>query len=124
MRKRAPFLSSENCGTNPVHVQLSVEVPYLLIPGLNIHSSYDILSELSDRVATDCTLLLIVKADCKPILFYYVMLIHSLIYCNFCRFMASLNLETVVEAKGYIVSANIKSCTKKSVELKVFVAVV
>ncbi len=33
--------------------------------------------------------------------------------------MARLNLETVVEAKGYIVPANVKSCTQKTVELKV-----
>ncbi len=33
--------------------------------------------------------------------------------------MANLNLETVVEAKGYVVPANVKSCTQKTVELKV-----
>ncbi len=47
-------------------------------------------------------------------------MIHSShVCCGLCRFMASLNLETVVEAKGYIVSANVKSCTQKTVELKV-----
>ncbi len=46
-------------------------------------------------------------------------MVHSPACCGLCRFMASLNLETVVEAKGYIVPANVKSCTQKTVELKV-----